>query len=171
MIFAQDEGRFGRISNTKRAWAPPGCRPMAPRQIIRKYIYAYVAVCPALGKMTALILPWANTTMMSIFLNQLSQDYSDYFIIMVTDGAGWHTSKKLQVPENITLVKQPSHSPEVNPVEHIWEEIREKNFHNKALHSLDDVEARLCDGLNQLAQNPHSLSTLTNFPYLSNLTQ
>jgi hypothetical protein len=121
--------------------------------------------------MTALILPWANTSMMSIFLNQLSKDYSDYFIIMVTDGAGWHTSKKLQVPENITLVKQPSHSPEVNPVEHIWEEIREKNFHNKALHSLDDVEARLCYGLNQLAQNPHSLSALTNFPYLSNVTQ
>ena len=119
LIFAQDEGRFGRISDTRRAWSPPGCRPRSPRQVIRSYLYAYVAVCPGLGQMTALILPSANTEMMNIFLNQVSQDYPDYFILMLIDQAGWHRSNRLEVPENIHLIEQPAHSPELNPVEHI----------------------------------------------------
>ncbi len=129
-----------------------------------------MAVCPALGKMTSLILPWANTEMMSIFLNQVSADFSDYFILMLVDGAGWHTSGKLQVPENIRLIKQPSHSPELNPAEHIWEEVREKEFYNKAFQSLDEVENSLCLGLNKLNENPERLRSMTGFPYLSYVT-
>ena len=167
LIFAQDEGRFGRISDTRRAWAPPGCRPCSPRQIIRSYLYAYVAVCPGLGQMTALILPTANTEMMSIFLNQVSQDYPNYFILMLIDQAGWHTSNRLKVPENIQLIEQPAHSPELNPVEHIWEELREKSFPNKAFRSLDDVEEALCEGLGAFYADPAKLRSLTNFPYLN----
>lgn len=170
MLLAQDEGRFGRISDTKRAWSPPGCRPTAPRQIIRKYVYAYAAVCPALGRMTSLILPWANTDMMSIFLNQVSVDFSNYFTLMLVDGAGWHTSKKLKIPENIRLIKQPSHSPELNPVEHIWKEVREKELYNKAFRPLDEVEHSLCQGLNQLNENPERLRSMTGFPYILKVT-
>ncbi len=170
MLFAQDEGRFGRICGTKRAWSPPGCRPTSPRQIIRKYVYAYVAVCPALGKMTSLILPRANTEMMSIFLNQASEDFRNYFILMLIDGAGWHTSEKLNIPENIRLIQQPSHSPELNPAEHIWDEVREKEFYNKAFQTLDEVEDSICVGLNQLNGNPEKLRSMTSFPYLSNIT-
>ena len=170
LLFVQDEGRFGRISDTRRAWSPRGCRPVAPRQIVREYIYAYTAVCPALGKMISLILPWANTDMMSIFLQEVSKSYQDYFIVMLVDGAGWHTSKKLAIPENIRLIKQPSYSPELNPAEHIWEELREKYFSNKALRSLDEVENRLCNGLVKLSENPGKLKSMTNFPYLRNIT-
>ena len=108
--------------------------------------------------------------MMSLFLKHVSEAYADYFIIMLVDGAGWHFSKNLDVPENIKLIKQPSHSPELNPVEHIWEEIREKHFHNKAMHSLDEVETRLCGGLVDLMRNPDRVSSMTNFPYLRNTT-
>jgi hypothetical protein len=65
LLFAQDEGRFGRISDVRRAWSPQGARPQAPRQVIRTYLYVFTAVCPALGKMTSLILPWANTKLPS----------------------------------------------------------------------------------------------------------
>ena len=78
---AQDEGRFGRISNCRRAWAAKGIRPIAPQQIVRQYLYAYVAVCAKLGKMTSLVLPYANTEMMNIFLKQVSKEFEDYFII------------------------------------------------------------------------------------------
>jgi hypothetical protein len=88
LLFAQDEGRFGRISDVRRAWSPLGTRPQAPRQVIRSYLYVFTAVCPALGKMTSLILPWANTEMMNIFLRQVAEDFSDYFILMLTDQAG-----------------------------------------------------------------------------------
>jgi hypothetical protein len=167
LLFAQDEGRFGRISDVRRAWSPLGTRPQAPRQIIRTYLYVFTAVCPALGKMTSLILPWANTEMMNLFLRQVAEDFSDYFILMLTDQAGWHTSQKLELPENIGLIKLPPRSPELNPAEHIWEELREKNFANKAFRDLDEVEDKLCQGLNDLNRNPEKLRSMTSFPYLN----
>ena len=87
----------------------------------------------ALGKMSALILPYANTAMMNLFLEEVSHDFKEYFIIMLVDGAGWHRSHGLRIPENIRLIQQPSHSPELNPVEHLWEELREKHFPNKSV--------------------------------------
>jgi len=167
LLFSQDEGRFGRISDVRRAWSPLGARPQAPRQVIRTYLYVFTAVCPALGRMTSLILPWANTEMMNIFLRQVSDDFSDYFILMLADQAGWHLSQKLAVPENMRLIKLPPRSPELNPSEHIWEELREKNFANRAFRDLDEVEDSLCHGLNDLANDPEKLRSMTNFPYLN----
>jgi transposase len=167
LLFAQDEGRFGRISDVRRSWSPLGMRPQAPRQVIRTYLYVFTAVCPALGKMTSLILPWANTEMMNIFLRQVAEDFPDYFILMLVDQAGWHTSGKVELPENIRLIELPPRSPELNPSEHIWEELREKNFENRAFRDLDEVEDTLCQGLNDLANNPAKLRSMTNFPYLN----
>lgn len=115
-----------------------------------------------------MILPWANTAMMNIFLQEVSKDFSEYFIIMLMDQAGWHVSNSLKIPENIRLLKLPPYSPELNPAEHIWEELREKNMTNKAFASLDAVDDTLCKGLNDLASQPERLQSLTNFPYLRN---
>ncbi len=162
----QDEGRFGRISELQSCWAPKGIRPEAPQQIIREYLYVYAAVCPALEKMTALILPWANTEMMNIFLEEVSRDFSEFFVIMQVDQAGWHNSKNLKIPENIRLHPQPAHSPELNPSEHLWEDLRENEFHNEAFGSLDQVEQALCDGLRRIEADPQALRSMTLFPYL-----
>ena len=142
-------------------------RPSAPKQIVRQYTYVYAAVSPELGKMTSLILPYANTDMMTIFLKELSSEFKEYFILLLVDKAAWHTSAKLEVPENIHLIKQPSHSPELNPAEHIWEELREKHFYNRAFSSIDEVEDELCIGLNSLNENSEKLRSMTNFPYLN----
>ncbi len=80
---------------------------------MREYVYAYAAVAPQLGQMTSLILPYANTKMMNLFLKQVSQDFAEYFIILQVDRASWHLSKSLEIPDNIRLVPQPSHSPEL----------------------------------------------------------
>lgn len=85
---------------------------------------------------------------------------------MLVDGAGWHRSQDLRMPENIRLIQQPSHSPELNPVEHLWEELREKYLPNKAFKSLDAVEEALCKGLRELHGDPDRVSSMTNFPYL-----
>jgi hypothetical protein len=100
-------------------------RPHAPSQVVRESIYVFAAVAPALGRMTWLVLPTANTAMMNLFLSHVSHTLADYFIVMQVDQAGWLRSKELQVPANIRLIEQPAYSPEVNPVEHIWEELRE----------------------------------------------
>lgn len=135
-----DEGRFGRLGEVRPCWCPKGIRPTVPKQQVRQYIYAYAAVAPALGKMTCLILPHANTKMMNLFLQQVSLELADYFIVIQVDRASWHRSKHLKIPENIRLIHQPSYSPQLMPVEHIWEEIREKHFYNHLFPSLDKVE-------------------------------
>jgi hypothetical protein len=162
---AEDEGCFGRVSIPRRAWAPPGVRPRAPRQIVREYTYVYAAVAPAEGKLTSLILPTATTAMMQLFLEHVSQTFAEYFIVMQVDRAGWHQAKALIVPDNIRLIAQPAYSPELNPVEHLWEELREKQFPNLALAALDEVVDRVCDGLKQLEANPERLRSMTYFPH------
>ena len=162
---AQDEGRFGRISTPKRAWARPGVRPKAPRQVIRESSYVFAAVAPEQGLMSSLILPAADTAMMNIFLAQVGEDFADYFIVMQVDQAGWHRAKDLQVPENIRLIFQPAYSPEVNPVEHLWEELREKYLHNLVFPSLEDLIEVLCDGLNHLAADHARLRSMMFFPH------
>jgi len=165
-LLAQDEGIFGRINPPRACWAPDGMRPKAPRQIVRAYVYVYTALCMATGKMTSLILPYANTEMMNLFLEQVAEDFKEFFVIMLIDQAGWHVAKKLNIPENIRLLPQPPHSPELNPVEHIWEDLREKAMPNKAFKSLDEVEEALCRRLKQLENDPLMVRSMTDFPYL-----
>ena len=136
------------------SWCPPGFRPAIARQQVRQYTYAYAAVAPAIGRMSCLVLPHANTAMMNLFLKQVSQEFADYFIVLQLDRASWHRAKSLQVPENMRLLPQPPYSPEVMPVEHVWDEIREKYFDNHIFKSLDAVEDTLCHALKTLAEAP-----------------
>lgn len=129
-------------------------------------IYAYTAVAPSLGKLCTLLLPTADTTSMNIFLQEVSQTFSTYFLIMQVDGAGWHHAKELVIPENIRLITQPPYSPELNPVEHIWEDIREKYFYNRVFQSMDDIVERLCEALNTLEGDPERITSMTYFPHL-----
>jgi transposase len=164
---AQDEGCFGRISRVKRCWAPPGVRPHAPGQVVREYVYVYTAVAPTQGEMISLILPEASTAMMNLFLEHVGQSFSKHFIVMQVDGAGWHRAHELVIPENIRLIEQPPYSPEVNPVEHVWDELREKYFHNRVFSSLKPLIDILCQGLNDLADDPERLRSLTGFPHFN----
>lgn len=143
LIMASDEGRFGRTGEVRTCWCPPGVRARIAKQQVRQYLYAFTAVAPALGKVCSLVLPFANTAMMNLFLQHLSSEFAQYFIVLQLERAGWPRAKHLEVPENIRLLPQPAYSPELMPVEHIWEEIRAKHFYNRIFNSLDAVEATL----------------------------
>jgi hypothetical protein len=166
VIMAADEGRFGRLGQVMRAWCGPGMRPEGGQQLVREYLYGFVAVAPALGMMTALVLPFSNTEMMNLFLNQVAQEFVDYFVVMQVDGAAYHTAQDVVVPENIRLIVQPPRSPELNAVEHVWEEIREKHFYNRVFDSLDAVSDTLCNGLKELMNLPNKIRSMTNFPHM-----
>lgn len=90
-------------------------------------------------------MPRCNTEYMNLFLEKLSQNYADDEIVLVCDGAAWHKSSALEIPKNIHIVFIPPYTPEMNPIEQIWKEIRTKGFKNEAFNSLDDVIDRLCD--------------------------
>jgi transposase len=166
LIMATDEGRFGRTGEVHACWCPAGFRPTIAKQQVRQYFYAFAAVAPALGQVCSLILPAANTTMMNLFLVHLSSEFAQFFIILQLDRAGWHRAKHLRVPENIRLLPQPAYSPELMPVEHLWEEIREKHFYNRIFNSLDAVEETLCEALKSLMNAPEQVRSMTFFPHM-----
>lgn len=86
---------------------------------------------------------------------------------MQVDGAGWHRASDLVIQENIRLIPQPAYSPELNPVKHIWVELREKYFYNRLFSSLDRLIDVLCQGLADLANDPDRSRSLTSFPHLN----
>jgi hypothetical protein len=164
LILAEDESRFGRIDRPRRCWAPKPLRLTVPRQVVREFLYVFAAVCGTLGRLTALILPTAATAMMNMFLAHLAREFAGYFLILLVDRAGGHTTARLTVPENIRLLPQPARHPELNPTEHVWEELREKPLANLSFSSLRPLAHALCPGLTQLAANPDRVRSLTNFP-------
>lgn len=82
---------------------------------------------------------------MSIFLKQLSEQYSEDIILLCCDGTAWHKSRGLELPENIVLFHIPPYTPEMNPIEQIWKEIRKRGFRNEIFETLEKVVDRLCD--------------------------
>jgi len=165
MIMFQDEARFGRINSPHKCWVQ-GERPVVYSQMIREYTYAYTAVCPFDGTMDSLIIPLVSTEGMNIFLEEVGRRHRDKTIIMFLDQAGWHKSKTLKIPKNIMLLPLPSYSPELNPVEHIWDEIREKWFHNIAFDSNEAVVDQLAKGLTALENDTEAVASITGFDWI-----
>jgi hypothetical protein len=162
----QDEARFGRISDPRRCWAPAGVRPAVNTQIVREYEYAFAALSPHDGVLDTLVLPGVHAEAMSMFLAEVAQRHSDEFILMVLDGAGWHKAKRLQVPANMKLIPLPSWSPQLNPVEHLWDEVREKWFSNQVFASLQAVEDRLVTALQTLEEDRRRVASLSGFDWI-----
>ena len=103
---------------------------------------------------------------MPLFLAQVAAELADYFIVMLVDRAGWHLSRPVTLPENIRLLPQLPGSPERNPTEHLWDELRENETANRHFDALAPLETALCEGLNRLASDPERLRSMTNFPYM-----
>ena len=99
---------------------------------------------PINGNSCFLIMPYCNTNCMNVFLEHLSLSYPDDIIILVCDGAAWHKSKALIIPDNIRLAFIPPYTPEMNPIEQIWKEIRKRGFRNEIFQTLNKVVERLC---------------------------
>jgi putative transposase len=147
-----DQAGFGRISEPSYCWCFPGFRPTVPCHKIREYMYAYGAVDPVSGDDFFLVLPKCNTDYMEVFLQKMSEEFPNDYIILLADRASWHTSEKLQIPENIEFFFIPPATPEMNPIEQIWKEIRKEGFKNQSFSTLEKVVDRLCETINNLAK-------------------
>ena len=152
-LMFQDEAGFGRINKPKYCWCFSGNRPSVPCHHIREYRYAYGAVEPLTGESFFLIMPYCNTECMNVFLMELSKTYPEDRILLVCDGAGWHRAKVLKVPDNIRLIFLPPATPEMNPIEQVWTEIRKRGFRNEIFQTLERVIARLCDTICSLTND------------------
>jgi putative transposase len=149
----QDEAIFGRIGKAYKCWALTALRPMVYQHKIREYRYLFGAVDPFSGDSCFRITTHCDTLCMNYYLQELSEQYADSYILLVCDNAGWHKSKTLVVPHNIEIIHIPPYTPEMNPAEQIWDEIREKHFANKLFKSINHVIDNLCFAVNALTND------------------
>ena len=167
-LMFQDEARFGRINDVRRCWASLPMRPLCRAMLTHEYTYAYGAVDVVSGELDCLILPHVNTDCMQIFLDEVGNRHPQCRIIMVLDGAGWHVGGALKPPPNMKLPSLPPYAPELNPVEHIWDELREKFFHNKAFDSIDAPEDQLQIGLLALENDQPRVHSIVAWGWIVN---
>lgn len=117
--------------------------------------------------MDSLVLPHVNGQCMQLFINELAKRHAGHNIIMVVDGAGWHKTA-FDLPENLKLHFLPPYSPELNPQEHIWHELREKWFDNRVFGSLDALEDQLVMALQALESDPSRVRSITAWNWIIN---
>jgi len=140
-VYFQDESRFGQQGTTTNVWAPKGSRPTAIRQTEYKYLWVLGAVCPETGHAEGLLSPQLNTAVINIFLKQFSATIpAGEHAVMIWDGAGFHTSKQLRIPDNLTLVRLPAYSPELNPIENLWHYLKSHYWSNRAYVDYEALE-------------------------------
>jgi putative transposase len=138
-LMFEDEAGFGRISDPAGCWAPPKNRPTVPSQRIRQYKTVYGAVSALDGDSIFLVLDKSDSENMNMFLKALAEKFPDDLILLCVDNASWHKSKKLNVPHNIQFFYLPPRTPEMNPIEIVWREIRKIGFKNKVFDSIAAV--------------------------------
>lgn len=163
----QDEAGFGRINKPKYCWCFKDYRPTTPCHHIREFRYSYGAVEPITGESFFLIMPYCNTDCMNVFLQELSKIYSNDYILLVADGAPWHKSSNLNIPENIDFFYLPPYTPEMNPIEQIWKEIRKRGFKNEIFQTLEKVVARLCETICSLSNE--TVKSITNRKWINGI--
>ena len=128
-----------------------------------KNFYVYTAAHVHNGNEFSLTMPKLNTQCMNIFLDKFSAQIREK-VIMVMDGAAWHKSKDLFIPNNIKIILLPPYSPELNPIERLWEYIKNKLIKNKVYNSLEQLHNAVISFFAQL--NASTIKSICSANYL-----
>ncbi len=160
-IWFQDEARIGQKNKITRRWAKRGTRPSAPKDQRTCSAYIFGAICPARGIGAGLILPRCNTDAMNLHLKEISTAVApSAHAVLLVDRAGWHLAKDMKTPDNITLLPLPSKSPELNPVENIWQFMRDNWLSNRVFKSYADILDHCCFAWNKLIDQPWMIMSI-----------
>jgi hypothetical protein len=124
--------------------------------------YIFGAICPKRGVGAAMITPAANTEMMNLHLAEISTQVAPgAHVLLICDGAGWHQrGKALQLPDNITMLSLPPYSPELNPMENVWDYLRQNKLCNIVWDTYDDIIEACKDAWNWLMDQPDRVSSI-----------
>jgi hypothetical protein len=160
-IWFQDEARIGQKNKITRRWAPKGTRPRAPKDQRTQWAYIFGAICPAKGKGAGLVLPWCDTQAMNAHLEEISAAIDPgAHAVLVVDQAGWHLTPKLRMPKNISVLPLPPRAPELNPVENVWQFMRDNWLSNRVFKNYDEIVALCCDAWNKLVDQPWRIMSI-----------
>lgn len=163
-MFAFDEARFGLKSWQRRRWCPFGVRPPWVVQDKYEWFWLYSAVEPATGESFSLYLPRLDGTCLQVFLEHLSARYPGDDVLLVMDQASSHRSTKVVYPANVQPLLLPPYSPQLNPAERWFEELR-RALANRLFDTLDALQDALTEALRPFWQDKQRLAQLTGFPW------
>ncbi len=160
-IWFQDEARIGQKNGLVRQWARRGTRPRQPADQRYENAYLFGAICPARGEGAALALPFADTEMMQLHLDEIAAKVAPgAHAVLIFDRAGWHTTPELRMPANVTPIWLPSRSPELNPVENVWQYLRQNWLSNRVFETYDDIIDAACEAWNKLTAQPAVITSI-----------
>jgi hypothetical protein len=166
-LWFADEARAGQKGRVTHVWYERGVRPRAVRDLGFASAYLFGAVCPERDAGVALVLPTASTAAMDLLLAELAGGLPPgTHAVVVLDRAGYHTARDLAVPANLTLVPLPPYSPELNPVEKVWQYLRDRHLSHRLFRDLGAVVDGCCAAWNRLLAEPGRVRSLTAFPWL-----
>lgn len=155
--------RFGLRTNLKSRWTPRGIRPKGNLKIGYQWGYLYAAVNPKEGLLQAWLMPDMQQNTFQCFLDDFAKNTQDESLLIL-DGAPCHRSR-LRLAENVSLMLLPAYSPELNPVERLFQELR-KTLSNQVFDSIKEVEELLQQALKPYFQNRQMLRQLTLYPWM-----
>ena len=164
-LWAEDEARLGLKPVIRRVWAPVGKRPVARFKRGYKWSYLYGFVRPESGEVYWLILPTVNVELFSMALNEFAKAVGaseEKRVILVVDQAGWHTGRKVEIPEGIHLEFLPSGSPELQPAERLWP-LTNEAVANGVFEEIEEIEEALMERCVELHDQSESIRALTNY--------
>jgi hypothetical protein len=160
-IWFQDEARIGQKNKITRRWAKRGTRPVAPQDQRTASTYIFGAICPQEGKGAALVLPRCDIAAMNLHLAETAAMVAPgAHAVLLCDQAGWHMSDRVVVPANITLLPLPPKCPELNPVENLWQFMRDNWLSNRVFSSYANIVDHCCYAWNKLVAQPWTIMSI-----------
>jgi DDE superfamily endonuclease len=142
-VSCKDEARIGQKNGLVRQWARRGTRPTQPADQRYDNAYLFGAICPARG------------------VDEISSNVAKgAHAVVLLDRAGWHITSKLDMPENITPIFLPSRAPELNPVENVWQYLRQNWISNTVFENYDAIVDAACDAWRRLTTRPETITSI-----------
>lgn len=161
-VWFQDEARVGQKGTHAYIWSAIGSRPLMVRDNRHDSAYIFGAICPARAVGAAVLMPVANAEAMNEHLKEISTQIAPgAHAVLVCDGAGWHQrGKQLVVPDNISLLSLPPYSPELNPMENVWDYLRQNRLCAQVWDTYDDILEACKNAWNWLIDDPDRIRSI-----------
>jgi len=162
-LWTQDETRIGLLPIHRKRITAKGIRPIISSEIKREYGYLFGMIEPLTGKDFMMEMPRLDTETMQVFMNEFEQEDAESLHLILVDNASPHTTEKLKTGENIVFIFLPASSPELNPIERFWKELKDwlSDYEPK---TMKEVSKLISQGLKSFSEK--TMSSITSFEYL-----
>ncbi len=157
-LYFQDEARFGMMTHLGRYLTASGIKPIVSYQHVFKTTYLYGSYSPINGDSFVWEINGVNTAVFEAYLEEFSHYKPNEYKIVVIDNAGFHSTKNIEIPENIFLLRIPPYAPELNPCEQVWQYIKNR-YKNQRFETMGALTGWLHNMVNQM--NPETIKSIT----------